>query len=170
MNRTFSGRDAATGRQLLLYHASSLNTVSDSLDPDCRHFVAMLVCDGRNLSADNIAKVARNLIDSGCAYFCCWGDDCERVHDIFDEEWVGDGFNSHSDDTILTTWHADDTLEQFIEFSLLHTQPTPGYEDECNALIAIVIDDAEHASTIQAAFSHPGRFCNSTDGEQTNAG
>jgi len=48
---------------------------------------------------------------------------------------------------------SDDTLEEFIEFSLLHTQPTPGYEKECKALIAIVIDCAEHASTIQSAFS-----------------
>jgi len=94
MNATFSGHDAATGRQLLLFDVSSVDDVPDLFDPDCRHFVAMLVCDARILSTDDIASVARNLIDSGCAYFSCWGDDCERVHDIFDEEWVRDGFNS----------------------------------------------------------------------------
>lgn len=164
MIANFSGHDAATGRQLLLYHVSSANAVPDSLDPDCQYFVAMLVCNARNLSVDEIAKFARKLIDNGCAYFCCWGDDCERVHDIFDEEWVGNGFDNTSNDTIMTTWHADDTLEEFVEFSLLHTRPTSKFENDCNALIAIVIDDAEHASTIQSAFAHPVRFCNSADG------
>ena len=164
MIANFSGYDAATGRQLFLYHVSSVLAVPDSLDLGCQHFVAMLACNATKLSADDIATVARKLIDNGCAYFCCWGNDCERVHDIFDEEWIGNGFDNTSDDTIMTTWHTDDTLEEFIEFSLRQTQPTSGYKNDCNALIAIVVDDAEHASVIHSAFAHPAQFCNSTDG------
>ena len=163
MTATITGHHAETQRKLVLHHVKSLVDLPTILNSDGGYFVAMLVCDARNLSANVISTAARKLIDDGCAYFCCWGNDCERVHDIFDEEWVGNGFVDAPDDTIMTTWHANETIEQFIEFSLLHTQPTTKFQNDCNAVIAIVIDDAERATTIQNAFANPDDFCNAND-------
>ena len=164
MIANFTGHDSARGRQLIVYHLPSVQSVPDSLGANSKYFVAMLVCNSQDLSTDDIASTARKLINNGCTYFCSWGDDCERVHDIFDEEWIENGFDITSDDTVMTTWHDNETLEEFIEFSLLHTQPTSKFQNDCNTLIAIVIDDAGHASTIQSAFEYPERFYNSTDG------
>ena len=164
MTALFAGHHDETQRKLVLHHVKSLADLPTILNPDGRYFVAMLVCDARNLSVNKISAAARKLIDDGCAYFCCWGNDCERVHDVFDEEWVGNGFDDVSDDTIMTTWHDNEPLEKFIEFSLLHTQPPAKFQNDCNALIAIVIDNAEQDSTIQKAWANPDDFCNANDG------
>ena len=120
MNCNFSRYDTITERQLVLYHVPSAIAVPDSFVTGCRYFVAMLVWNARNLSVDDISTAARKLIDNGCAYVCCWGDDCDRVHDIFDQELIECELNGVSHGRIMTTWHTDDTIEEFIEFSLLH--------------------------------------------------
>ena len=162
MAATFTGHHAETQRKLILHHVKSLTELPGSLSPDGRYFVAMLVCDARILTTNAIATAARKLIDDGCVYICCWGHDCERVHDIFDEELVENGFDDASDDTIMTTWHAEEPLKDFIHFSLLHTEPTSKFRTDCSALVAIVIDDAEHATTIRNAFSNSDEFFAST--------
>lgn len=45
----------------------------------------------------------------GVQTICCWGDGCDRIHDILDEIIVADG--SDRSRFINTTWHTDDALD-----------------------------------------------------------
>ena len=43
-----------------------------------------------------IPGLIQKLIDQGAAYFCLWGPDCERMHDLIDEvEALREGLVSH---------------------------------------------------------------------------
>ena len=122
--------------------------------------MAMLVWDAENATDKEIAHLSNKLILAGCAYVCCWGVDCERVHDLFDAECVERGFDASSDDTIMTTWHTDDTLDEFIHFSLLCTEPTQKYRNKCRSVLALVFGntDNDNASKIERVFENPARF------------
>jgi hypothetical protein len=135
----------------------SVCNVPESLELD-GYFVAMLVWDADNASVTEITELARKLIDAGCAYLCCWGADCERVHDVFDTEYVRSNVDDSSN-TIMTTWHDGDTLEEFIYWTLRHTTPTEKYHKDCRTVFAIVIDSVAAESEIQTAFADPKGFC-----------
>ena len=49
------------------------------------NFIACLAMDGAEATDDEIKTIALDLIQAGCAYICCWGPDCERVHGLIDE-------------------------------------------------------------------------------------
>ena len=44
------------------------------------------------------------------------GKDCERWHDVMDENIVGDGDESR-DHSMITTWHVDESLQEAVEFA-----------------------------------------------------
>ena len=164
MNAPFVGHDVRSNRQLILYDLATVDDVPESFDIAGLYFVAMLVWDANNSTDDEITVISRRLISAGCAYLCCWGRDCERVHGLFDSEWNANGFDNESDDTIMTTWHDDDTLDEFICFSMLHTEPTNKYQNGCQSVIALVIDDDSLASRIQDAFADPSQIYAKLDG------
>jgi len=81
MAEVITGYDPETGRSLVLHSVQSVATLPPTLESSSRYFVAMLLWDATDISAATITDLARKLIDSGCVYLCCWGDDCQRVHD-----------------------------------------------------------------------------------------
>ena len=164
MNVPFTGHDTQANLTLILHAVTSVADVPNAFDSDGPYFVTMLIWDASSATDPEVTQLSRKLIDAGCAYLCCWGDDCERVHDLFDSEWIANGFDDLSDDTIMTTWHTDDSLDEFIYFSLLHTEPTQKYQNDCRSVVALVIDAAEHASRIQGVFADPTRLHADHDG------
>jgi hypothetical protein len=89
-------------------------------------FVCLCVLDAQNLSADEIAAFCEKLLRAGCVYFCAWGPDCERVHDVMDEVIVGENPPKSAFADIMTTWHDDDSLSDALDFFLFDALP---YED-----------------------------------------
>jgi len=158
MSQNTTTCDSETGRSLIVYGINDLDQLPGIIESPSRYFVAMLIWDAATVDATAITKLARKLIDSGCAYVCCWGDDCERVHDLFDSEWISNGFDPASDDTIMTTWHTNDSLDDFIHYSLAHTQPTDKYQPECRTVVAIVFDNSARLDKIKCIFSDTARF------------
>jgi hypothetical protein len=55
------------------------------------HTVLLIAADARGVPADMIRRAAEHLLQSGLTFVCVWGPDCERVHDIFDQAYLGDG-------------------------------------------------------------------------------
>jgi hypothetical protein len=154
MALAFTGHDSQTDRELLIYVLPKLAVIPSTFDLEGTHFVAMLVCNAGHASVGEIAEVANKLIDAGCAHVCCWGNDCEKIHDIFDEVWVGDGTIERTGH-LMTSWHADETLDDFIHFSMATANPTDENRLGCRSLIALVVDDPESAKMIQQAFANP---------------
>jgi hypothetical protein len=68
---------------------------------------------------DAVSRVAAGVLDAGIVVISVWGQDCERGHDIFDDEYVGDGTVERAL-PLITTWHADETLEDAVEFFALN--------------------------------------------------
>jgi len=77
--------DPKTDRQIWLLE---LDTLPASLDWDDLHphkFVCLCAMDASSISSDALSGFCSELVDRGCAYFCAWGPDCERLHDVMDQ-------------------------------------------------------------------------------------
>lgn len=84
------------------------------------NFACLVAADTRGVPTVEIGRFALSLLESGAAYICAWGEDCERVHDVFDEEWVGDGTQPDRFGAgIMTTWHSEETFDDALAFLLL---------------------------------------------------
>ena len=103
----------------------------------------------------SISRIAELLIRAGCAYVVAWGEGCERVHDIFDENLVElelglDPSHPESEPTpgpnpfaaylhVMTTWHADEPLDEALDFMLHATLPAEEFEATCGSSVVIAI-------------------------------
>ncbi len=87
-------------------------------------------------------------------YFCAWGPGCERFHDIVDEIIADDGVSGRnrflpptSDDVVMTTWHAHETLEEALDYFATCTLPTGGYIADSDYRVLVCIGPPEWAAT-----------------------
>lgn len=140
--------DGTRERRLIV--AATPADLPASLAGPGERFVALVVSDFDALSDEALNELSRQLIDQGCVYLCCWGNGCERFHDLFDQQWMNGGFDPQSTDTIMTTWHANESLEGFLRFGLFFTEPSCGFRERCNTTIVIVINDSATAKKIRA--------------------
>jgi hypothetical protein len=158
MTATFTriGTDEISKRALLLLHADTPAEMPVQFVAGSKHFVSLLAWDTRAVEAADIAHVARVLLNAGCVYFCCWGPGCERVHDIIDEEYVGDGTNVNDDDsTIMTTWHTEESLEEATWFALNVAFPDDRFFDSCKAVISICIGNPQWKVSLERMLANP---------------
>jgi hypothetical protein len=154
------GFDDVSERALFILSAEKPSDISNiSIVTGCRYFVAFIAWESENESPSDIARVARMLLDAGCVYFCCWGPGCERMHDIVDEEYVGDGSSVLDHDLIImTTWHDDESLEESVWFALHAAFPDNRFFDECKAVVAICIGNKTTEKQLVAALADPERW------------
>ena len=83
----------------------------------------LLAMDARGVSNDRIAEIAGWCLEAQPSVVVCWGPDCGRVHDLFDEVEVGDGASSPPPPplgSVISTWHDDEPLDA--AFEMLHLQ------------------------------------------------
>ena len=114
----FLGYHADTERQIFLLTSESL--AAEFVMPNCNggHFNCFCAMDATALTADELGGFCSRLLRLGCACLCAWGPDCERVHDIMDEQVIG-GNPPWTEEMgcVMTTWHADDSLTDALYFS-----------------------------------------------------
>ncbi len=138
-----------------------IEEVPDKLRLPSRYFACLLAWNATEVSADEIRSVGQKLIDQGAAYFCLWGPDCERVHDLIDEvEAVREQANPDDESVIMTNWHDDQPLSETIWFTLYCTLPDDPYIDDFKSTLAISIGSSEWAAQIRAAFCDPKKLSN----------
>lgn len=112
-----------------------------------------------------MSHVAEQLIDSGCAYLCAWGPGCERVHDIFDEILVRMDPDPADDSVVMTTWHADESIEEALWVFLRGTSPDERHEDSCRSGVVVVVGRADdHAAVVRHALAQPRDFARKVEG------
>lgn len=119
------------------------------------HFVALLVCDARLYPVTSLSRLARRLLDAGCVYFCCWGPECDRVHDIIDREYASGISSDGREATVMTTWHEDESLEEAAWFSLTSAYPDDEFTESCGTVLAVSIGSENWANKLSAAFEDP---------------
>ncbi len=78
---------------------------------DTEPYLLLVCADSSTCSVAEICVLVDAAIDTRCAFFCAWGPDCERVHDIYDETCViREVDNLNPPPFTMTTGHAKDTL------------------------------------------------------------
>ena len=127
------GTDTIHGRQLFL------TTLTDSWewsDPVIGRFVLFTGGDATSANHAQIASYAEASVASGCAYVCCWGSDCQRVHDAFDLAAI--------DQTVFSTWHSDERLAEAMYFAAFLTHLDPDEVDGADVAVLFAVQPPWH--------------------------
>ena len=139
------GRNNVSERDLFLLSNPSIPEVPGNLDLSSKYFGVLLACDARNIADAVVVNLARSLIAQGMRYFCSWGNDCERVHDLVDSEIVENDPDETSDSVIITMWFDDKSLDEALWQFLYVAFPANDYAEDCHADLAIIIGNSEWA-------------------------
>ena len=126
--------------------------------PNLQHFApfkAVLILEDI-YSAEWQNEVSEWLIANGCLYMMAWGDNCGSWDDSVD--WANlERFNYGpipDDQSVMTTWHDNTTLEEVFEFAQLWTFH-PKAHLSSSVLIHISKDDREDEMVRRFAAANP---------------
>jgi len=111
-----------------------------------RTFGCAVAWDAQGEPVEAIANFARKLIDAGCAFIGFWGSGCERAHDIFDEEEVGDGSGAEDTSVVLTSWHEKESWPEALDFLMDFGSPVEGSTSQCNDLVVLSFGSTDWAA------------------------
>ncbi len=142
------GRMMNGKREFFALHLANFSSLPTSLPLSSPHFVALLAADATGTDSAAITDLGRQLLSAGCVYFCTWGPDCERVHDIFDEECF------EVEPVIMTTWHSGETLDEALWFFAFTAFPDSRYEGTCTSALAISIGNTTWEQLIRRRLSN----------------
>jgi hypothetical protein len=149
----YFGKAPNSGWDIYSLAMESPEPFPDALALPSPKFVCLLSWNANSVSVETIGTLAESLLKAGCVYFCCWGQDCERVHDVIDEVVVGDGSTNVAWLNIMTTWHAKDSLPEAVDFTLDCACPDDIYINDCSAAVAIVIGNEFEAASMELALA-----------------
>ena len=138
-------------RDVYLCSSESIGSVVSQIAPRSSHFGLLLALDARFLDARHIEQLARDLLKKGLVYLCAWGPNCERVHDIFDEVGV-DMDPEQNLPVIMTTWHADEPLQETLWFFANTAFPDDAYGRTCNEWIVALVGNPDWEQLVRAEF------------------
>lgn len=140
----FLTTDTESGRACYLAIIREEDVAAISLDLPHEAFACLIVWDVDRSKLKQISALAKPLIRQGCAYMCAWGENCDLVDDMFDWAWmdhigVFEGARTNDEQTLMTTWHDEEPLDEALWFLLRGATPTEGF-GRCDANVVILID------------------------------
>src|SRR6266850_6007910 len=129
-------------RNFYLIAVDDISELPLLVKPSSRSFGLLVAMDATEVDPDVIAVAATALIRRGLAYVCCWGPDCSAVHDVFDLAEIGLEISKElkhpdPDDTVMSTWHDDETLQQAVGFFGRTAFPTNSFVDTTHDWFAV---------------------------------
>jgi len=142
-------------RELFVLEATDVEEVPAVLCLPSPYFACLLALDARSVSDASLTALARRLVRSGCVYICCWGPDCERVHDLFD---LADVEFRPNGPGAMSTWHSREPLSEALWFLLYLTAPDDAFFDGCRAAVGVTVGSPTWAGEVRAALSFPVDF------------
>jgi hypothetical protein len=110
-------------------------------------FVLFLACDATTFSADVIGDFAGEALKKGMVYFCAWGPDCERVHDVVDEVIVMNNLESRGN-TIMTSWHNKESLKEALQFAEWATPVGDDIEETDKDLVVVTVANSAWSKAV----------------------
>ncbi len=153
-------------RELYLVHVESAEQLSTFQTPS-RHFACLLLWDAEGEPVAQLSHVAATVLDSGCSYLSAWGSDCERVHDVFDEDHGMNPRDTPDDSVVMTSWHDDESLSDALFFFFYCAHPDDHFEATTGTGVVIVIGDGESTLTqVRSALQDSTAFLRNLDEEQ----
>ncbi len=131
--------DPHSGRRVWVIAARDVDEWPDALPWSCTTFGLLVAAE----HAEDVEPLARRALDQGLAFACAWGPGCALTEEGFDDvvaEAVSrrDGAE-RSADVVWTSSHANESLEEAIEFFLDAARPVRPRVDECEAWCVFAI-------------------------------
>jgi hypothetical protein len=123
-----------------------------TLNMPTKRFRLFVAADVTELSADALADFGRAARRNGMVYFCAWGHDCEKFHDIVDEVIANDYAAERkfagptAKDAVMTTWHDNETLEEALDYFSTLARPTEGLVPNSSYRVAICVGNPAWAA------------------------
>lgn len=143
------------GRELFSLSVYRLKDFPELLALPSPHFVLFLACDARGVLGETIVTLANSLIKQGLTYFCTWGPDCKRVHDLFDQATLEYETQATDYSAIKTTWHEYESLDDALWFFLNNTFPAERYLSSCQSAVAVAVGKEDWSAKIEAVLANP---------------
>lgn len=117
----------------MLLSAPSISTVPSSLSLASKYFGVLLACDARNIEDAVVVNLARSLVANGMRYFCSWGSDCERVHDLVDSVIIESDPAETKILSLFTMWFEEKSLDEALWQFLYMVFPANDYWEDCRS-------------------------------------
>jgi hypothetical protein len=144
------GYHSVSKREVHMLILDTLATPNKLPDIEGRYFACFCALDAKRLPAGELGEFCSRLLQDGCAYLCAWGPGCARVHDIMDEQIVGDNPPDSCVGRVMTTWHAEESLPDALSFFLNSTQPDESYAPEgCEVALIISLAASDWNAAIE---------------------
>ncbi len=129
--------DSTTERDLYYLFLPSFEDVKLIKSLPKKYFVLLILNQLKSFSKISVFYLANEFYKKGMVYLCSWGNDCEIIHDLFDEEICSIFQDETDDNVIMTTWHKDETLDEALWFSINTAWPANDYFDECKRVLVL---------------------------------
>jgi len=154
----FNREDPASGN-LFLLEVATADLIPDRIELLSKYFVCLIVWNSLNERDDVLHQVAQKLLRNGAVYICAFGDGCQKLHDVIDDEIISQELEDNTEATsILTTWHSSEPFDDALWYFLYTTHPADAYEKDCNSWLLVSIGDHDYSSTVRTAFDNPDNF------------
>jgi hypothetical protein len=114
-----------------------------------KRFRLFVAGDISRLTDEAVSSFALSALERGMVYFCAWGPDCSRFDDLVDWVCVMDELDAKrfvgpsQSDVIMTTWHANDTLEEALDFFASFAIPTDGFAPDSDFRLVVCLSNPE---------------------------
>jgi hypothetical protein len=146
----FVGCDLKFERRIWILELETLQSPFDCAELQKHQFACLCVIDASSIETRKLRAFCSRLIDLGCAYLCTWGPECERVHDIMDDQTMGENPPASEIGCLMTTWHAKESLAESVDFFLAWTVPDEEYAPEgCRHGLAVVVGSKDWATNVE---------------------
>jgi hypothetical protein len=152
------GKHGYADRSLHLLELDSVDQLPDSMEMPGPQFACLLAWDSETLDVHTVSRFARHVLKLGAVSVSVWGQGCERVHDIFDDEFIEISGHRNDEPTLMTTWHSREPLSEAIWYVLFCLVVDDAFEQTCSSILAISIGKSTCAADIRKAFSNPRSF------------
>jgi len=116
------GFDQLTERGLFCLVVDQPDQVDSLIVMPTPRWVCLVAWDFSQAAEDAQRGLARALLESGAVYICAWGPGCSHFHDVVDLEIMRVSQDLKAP-CIMTTWHADETIEDALWYFLVCAVP-----------------------------------------------
>jgi hypothetical protein len=145
-------------RVFYLCPADSIENLGEKASPSTANFGLFVAMNAKGVTDERILRGAKRLLSKGLACLCTWGPDCERVHELFDLAARGNNSDLFGDEVIITTWHADETLEEALWFFVHAAFVTKKFDKTCKDWIIAPISSTEWEQLIRSRITQIDRI------------
>ena len=107
------------------YGAMSIDAPGDVVNPFPGNLFPCMIWDhDGSFSEAQRSEVTRRLLEAGCRYVVCGGQNCEAWHNATDKEFLrqhaDDSYDTRDDLHVMTTWHVDESPDDVAFFFVLN--------------------------------------------------